>query len=137
MIDAKHGVSDAKEDEKQHRIELTLDGTKAFSLERIVAALSVTTTQKTLKTAKKTIRLAGELSRRGQAFVLDEPAGMRASISFESDEVRDKVAKAIGDGKVAGVLTGTVEQKDAFEPADPKKKVVLTGITVSGFEVRK
>jgi hypothetical protein len=137
VIDAKHEVTDRKEDEKLHRIELSLDPAKAFSLEKIGAALSVTTKEKTLKTGKMTIRIAGELSKRGQAFVLDEPAGLRASITFESDEVREKVAKAVGDGKVAGVLTGTVEQKDAFEPADPKKKVVLTGITVAGFEPRK
>jgi hypothetical protein len=137
VLDAKHEVTDRKEDEKLHRIELTLDGSKAFSLEKIGAALSVTTTQKTLKAGKMTIRIAGELSRRGQAFVFDEPAGLRAQISFESDEVRDKVAKAVGDAKVAGVVTGVVEQKDAFEPADPKKKVVLTGITVAGFEVKK
>ena len=81
-----------------------------------------------------TMKIAGTLHRREEFWIFDEPAAMRIRIAFVSEELEAKTLKVVGTEKVEGTIEGAVEQEEAFEPSDPKRKVVSTKVTVTTFE---
>ncbi len=120
MKDATHKVNDANEG-GDHTIAVTLDAAAKVDLKRLKETASVTTKQKVLSVKGCRIRIFGEAQEDG-TFV--ERAGMTMKLKLKEGIT----------AKGLGTITGTVEQ---VEKEIDKKKVLVSTITVTGFEPAK
>lgn len=136
VLDSSHAVKE-ETDPAQYALEVVFDPKKAPDLEKLAETATVENENKKLIPGRVRVALEGTLSKREETWLFEEPAGIKPRISFETEEIAAAVAKIVGDGEVAGTLKGVIDQVKAFEPADPKRKALVTRIVVSGFEKAK